>query len=67
MSEIVNDFPDYLFEEGFTEEDETWHPDIRETNEELDVRAKQVLDMIFNNDKEQRMFGTFSGTLHTGG
>jgi len=52
-SEIATDFPDYPFEEGFTEEDETWKPEDRETLEELDIRAKKVLDMIFDNDKEQ--------------
>ena len=59
-SEIANDFPDYPFEEGFTEEDETWNPEDRETPEELDIRAKKVLDMIFDNDKEQCMSRTFS-------
>ncbi|KAI9574307.1 histidine phosphatase superfamily [Boletus coccyginus] len=52
-SEIANDFPDYLFEEGLTEEDETWDPELRETYEEVDIRAKKVLDMIFDNDEEQ--------------
>ncbi|KAG9317785.1 histidine phosphatase superfamily [Chiua virens] len=49
-SEIAKDFPDYPFEEGFTEGDVTWDPDIRETFEELDARAKRVLDMVFDDD-----------------
>jgi len=52
MSEIAKDFPDYPFEKGFAEDDETWDPDLRETPEEIDVRAKKVLDMIFNDDEE---------------
>ncbi|KAF8138873.1 histidine phosphatase superfamily [Boletus edulis] len=52
-SEIASDFPDYPFEEGFIEEDEIWDPDVRETFEEVDVRAKKVLDMIFDKDEEQ--------------
>ncbi|KAF9236217.1 histidine phosphatase superfamily [Melanogaster broomeanus] len=51
--EIQKDFPEYLFEDGFPEEDETWDPEIRETPEEVDGRATKVLDMIFENDKEQ--------------
>lgn len=62
-SEIANDFPDYPFEEGFTEEDETWDPEVRETCQELDVRAKKVLDMIFDNDKEQCMSRHFHGLV----
>jgi len=53
MSEIANDFPDYVFEKGFTEEDETWDAEVRETIGELDVRAKKVLDMIFDDVEEQ--------------
>ncbi|KAF8559453.1 hypothetical protein OG21DRAFT_736599 [Imleria badia] len=66
-SEIASDFPDYPFEDGFPEEDETWDPDVRETIEQLAIRAKKVLDMIFDNDEEQCMSGTISGSLHTEG
>ena len=65
-SEIAGDFQDYLFEQGFAEEDETWNPDVRETYEQLNVRAKKVLDMIFDNDQEQCMSEMFS-VLHTFG
>ncbi|KIK29101.1 hypothetical protein PISMIDRAFT_517630 [Pisolithus microcarpus 441] len=50
---IHETFPEYLIEAGFTEEDELWTPDVRETWEDVDVRVKTVLDMIFENDKEQ--------------
>ncbi|KIJ69810.1 hypothetical protein HYDPIDRAFT_77920, partial [Hydnomerulius pinastri MD-312] len=52
-SQIHEDFPDYLFEEGFTEEDELWSPESRETHADLDRRARKVLDMIFDKDEEQ--------------
>ncbi|KIK96134.1 hypothetical protein PAXRUDRAFT_826291 [Paxillus rubicundulus Ve08.2h10] len=51
-SEIQEDFPEYLWEDGFAEEDETWDADIRETPRELDCRATKVLDMIFDKDEE---------------
>ena len=60
-SEIAKDYPDYPFEDGFTEEDEAWDVEVRETPGELDVRAKKVLDMIFGNDEEQCMSPTFFG------
>ncbi|KAN0097125.1 Histidine phosphatase superfamily [Tylopilus felleus] len=52
-SEIAIDFPDYPFEPGFTEEDDVWSPELRETFEEIDIRAKKILDMIFDNEEEQ--------------
>lgn len=63
----MNDFPDYSFEEGLTEEDETWDPEVRETYEEVDIRAKKVLDMIFDNDEEQCMFRALPVVSHTEG
>ncbi|KAG6335893.1 hypothetical protein ID866_3202 [Astraeus odoratus] len=51
-TDIQRRFPEYLIEEGFTEEDEIWRPDDRETLAEIEVRARAVLDMIFENDKE---------------
>ncbi|KAF9226834.1 phosphoglycerate mutase-like protein [Gyrodon lividus] len=52
-SEIHEEFPETLFEEGFTEEDLLWEPDHRETHADIDRRARNVLDMIFDNDEEQ--------------
>ncbi|KAF7973523.1 hypothetical protein HWV62_14946 [Athelia sp. TMB] len=40
------DFPKYAFEDGFTEEDELWTP-VRETEDHIEVRARQVLDRVF--------------------
>ncbi|KAI6024508.1 histidine phosphatase superfamily [Pisolithus marmoratus] len=55
-------FPEYLIEDGFTEKDELWKPDVRESWEDVDARAKAVLDMIFENDNEQFI----SITAHAG-
>lgn len=52
-SEIHAAFPEYYFEEGFTERDELWKPDYREKYEDIDQRARHVLGMIFKNDTEQ--------------
>ncbi|KDQ16131.1 hypothetical protein BOTBODRAFT_65050 [Botryobasidium botryosum FD-172 SS1] len=47
---IANAYPGFDFEDGFTEEDVLWHPDIRETNPEIQVRARAALDQIFTRD-----------------
>ena len=52
-SEIQAAFPEYSFEEGFAENDQLWTPDYRETYDDIDRRARHVLDMIFHNDKKQ--------------
>ena len=45
------DFPKYVFEDGFSEEDELWTPE-RETEDHLEVRARKVLDRVFEKDPE---------------
>jgi hypothetical protein len=52
-SDIHAAFPEYDFEEGFAEKDELWTSDYRETHDDIDRRARLVLDMIFHNDVEQ--------------
>ena len=52
-SDIHAAFPEYAFEEGFTERDELWKPDYRETHDDIDRRAKNVLDKIFDRDAER--------------
>ncbi|KIM58756.1 hypothetical protein SCLCIDRAFT_16671 [Scleroderma citrinum Foug A] len=61
-SYIQQTSPEYIIEDGFTEEDKLWKPDIRETWADVDVRAKAVLDMVFENDKEHFI----SITAHSG-
>jgi len=45
---IAENFPLYTFEKGFTEEDELWTPDDRETDERVDKRALSVLQDIWD-------------------
>ncbi|KAG6335892.1 hypothetical protein ID866_3201, partial [Astraeus odoratus] len=52
-TEIQQKFPRYLFEDGFTEEDELWKPDVRETWAGIDARARAVLDSLFNGNQHQ--------------
>lgn len=42
--------PAWLFERGFTEDDELWTPDVRETADEQQARARSALVEIFNGD-----------------
>ncbi|KDN37147.1 hypothetical protein RSAG8_10356, partial [Rhizoctonia solani AG-8 WAC10335] len=46
-SRIHEMYPGFDFEPGFTEEDELWTPDHRETVAEIDRRLKVALDEIF--------------------
>ncbi|KIM58755.1 hypothetical protein SCLCIDRAFT_1218294 [Scleroderma citrinum Foug A] len=52
-TDIQRKFPDYLIEDGFTEDDELWRPDVLESYDDIDVRVRTVLEMIFRNDEEQ--------------
>jgi len=44
---IADNFPLYTFNEGFTEEDELWTADERETTEHIIARAQSILDDIW--------------------
>ncbi|CAE6364791.1 unnamed protein product [Rhizoctonia solani] len=46
-SRIHKMYPEFDFEPGFTEEDDLWSPDHRETVPEIDKRLKSALDEIF--------------------
>lgn len=50
-TQIQARYPDWIFEDGFTETDELWSSTLRETNEAVDQRTKLVLDDILLNDK----------------
>ncbi|KAI0081465.1 phosphoglycerate mutase-like protein [Panus rudis PR-1116 ss-1] len=39
--------PVFTFEKGFTETDELWEPDVRESSEHVAARATNVLDRVF--------------------
>lgn len=47
---IHNREPTWLFEKGFTENDELWTPNDRETSDEQQARARSALVEIFNGD-----------------
>lgn len=41
-----------MFEDGFTEEDEAWDPVDRETDEQIEARARLVLNEIFEEEDD---------------
>ncbi|KAG1868109.1 phosphoglycerate mutase [Suillus tomentosus] len=60
---IERTFPDFDIEEELVEEDELWDSQVRETHDEIDVRMRGVLDMIFDNDQEQFISFTAHGGI----
>ncbi|KAK5164794.1 putative phosphoglycerate mutase pmu1 [Saxophila tyrrhenica] len=50
---VIHDaFPDFPIEMGFSEEDELWQADHRETHAEHDLRTRKLLDDVFEADGE---------------
>jgi len=47
---IATSFPHFIIEEGFTELDGLWDPNIRESKAQVAERARKVLDGVFKND-----------------
>ena len=47
QSVIAERFPEFDFEDGFTEADELWKPDERETEEHMQIRAQRAMDRMF--------------------
>ncbi|KAJ3904356.1 histidine phosphatase superfamily [Lentinula edodes] len=58
--------PDFVFEEGFTEEDEIWTANERETHAHAASRAKTTLDMIFDSDDNDFISITAHGGIING-
>jgi broad specificity phosphatase PhoE len=50
---ITSNYPNFRVEANFTEEDELWKTDYRETIDEHIVRSQEVLRNIFENDRSQ--------------
>jgi broad specificity phosphatase PhoE len=50
---IADAYPDYQIEDGFSEKDELWQPDRRETIEEHSERSTKLFDDIFTHDDSQ--------------
>ncbi|KAJ5482639.1 Histidine phosphatase superfamilyclade-1 [Penicillium sp. IBT 31633x] len=61
-SDIAKEYPDYLFEASFSEEDRLWDPKIRESNEERNERLRCLLNDIFASDESSYV----SLTAHSG-
>ncbi|KAM6478116.1 histidine phosphatase superfamily [Trichoderma sp. SZMC 28011] len=59
---IESNYVEFEIESGFTEQDELWQPDYRETLDEHVVRVRQLLDDIFNSEEST----VISFTAHSG-
>ncbi|KAJ3796596.1 histidine phosphatase superfamily [Lentinula aff. detonsa] len=59
-------FPEFVFEEDFTEGDELWTANERETHLQVTIRAQSVLDMIFNTDDNDVISITAHGGIING-
>lgn len=55
-SYLLQNFPQFDIEAGFTEQDELWQPDHRETEEELTERLHEALDEIFREESSTCRF-----------
>ncbi|MCJ1338970.1 hypothetical protein MMC09_004259 [Bachmanniomyces sp. S44760] len=63
-SEIQRRHPKARFESSFTEKDELWQPDERETDAKVDERLKRLLDDVFENDHASFVsFTSHSGAI----
>ncbi|KAJ3752081.1 histidine phosphatase superfamily [Lentinula raphanica] len=63
---ISTNFPEFVFEKGFTEEDEIWTANDRESHTHAAIRAKSVLDMIFDTDNHEVISITAHGGIING-
>ncbi|RMZ88847.1 hypothetical protein DV736_g3925, partial [Chaetothyriales sp. CBS 134916] len=61
-SEIAVRWPDYRFEDGFTEQDKLWRADLRESGSALRERLRGLLDDVFEHDDST----VISFTAHSG-
>lgn len=57
-------YPDWPIEEGFTEEDELWQAEHRETWAEHDVRTREFLKEVFEGEGKEA--SVLSLTSHSG-
>ncbi|KAG7094706.1 hypothetical protein E1B28_005526 [Marasmius oreades] len=65
---ITTTFPKFDIEKCFTEDDELWTADVRESDEHAAERAKEVLDVIFRDEDEddESVVEVVSVTAHSG-
>lgn len=50
-TEIKESWPDYQIEKGFTEKDELWRSDVRETRISHEARMRRLLEDVFEHDQ----------------
>ncbi|KAJ7480744.1 histidine phosphatase superfamily [Mycena latifolia] len=73
LTYISDTFPQFDIEAGFTEEDELFEAESRETFEHVSARAQKVLDRIFSDDQDATFVsitahgGIINGFLHAMG
>ncbi|EEA22744.1 hypothetical protein EYB25_005519 [Talaromyces marneffei] len=60
---IQDEYPDYIIEEGFTEDDELWHAEQRESDSARNARIKTFLDDVFTANSDKQFI---SVTAHSG-
>jgi broad specificity phosphatase PhoE len=60
---IQEEYPEYIIEEGFAEDDELWHAEQRESDSALNARLKTFLDDIFKANSDKQFI---SVTAHSG-
>ncbi|WVN90699.1 uncharacterized protein L203_105941 [Cryptococcus depauperatus CBS 7841] len=60
-TEIQKRFPDFIFEEGFAENDELWKPDDRETEEHMQMRAQRAMDKLFGPSGAKETYISITG------
>jgi broad specificity phosphatase PhoE len=56
-------YPGWVVEEGFTEEDELWEAEHRETFEEHDVRTLKLLEQVFAEEGPVVSLTSHSGAI----
>ena len=59
---IASRWPDYKIEKGFSEDDELWKPDLRESHTAMTERLRRLLDDVFQHDQSTWI----SMTAHSG-
>lgn len=60
---IHTEFPTYVIEIGFAEDDELWSPDIRESDPHMDARLKILLDDVVHNEGTYLSLTSHSGAI----
>ncbi|KAL6719155.1 putative phosphoglycerate mutase pmu1 [Lecanora helva] len=61
---ILDNFPSFGIEPGFSEEDELWDPEIRESDSKTDERMRRFMDDVFENGGKGEEVVSF--TSHSG-